>query len=390
MASLPPMTEHIRRAGQVAWAAVGIAVFLALLGLVLWTVRVVFPPLILAGAIVFLLNPMVTRLQRHGVPRAGGAALSYLGFFATVGIVVLALTPVVRSQVDEFRDEWPDVKRKIDRWVDQRAEDSKGTAFEFTRKELYDSFSRSDLTVRQQIDRVRDVGVRVFHGLLILVLGPIIAFYFLVDLPHLRRVADSLIPASARDEVLVVARRLNRAIGGFFRGQLLVALIVGLICSTGLLLIGLRFWLLIGMIAGLFNVIPLIGPWIGGLPGVVVALTTGDLRQAILVVAIMVGAQQVDNHFITPYVMQRAVKLHPAAVILALLAGGSLFGFAGLLLAVPTTAVLKILLSHVWRVHVLGEPLDQWAEAGERADESPGVGFVEDVVARAGAAGEEP
>lgn len=390
MDSLPPMTDHVRRAGQVAWAAVGIALFLALLGVVLWTVRVVFPPLILAGAIVFLLNPVVTRLQRRGVPRAGGAALSYLGFFAAVGIVVMALTPVVRTQVDEFRDEWPDVKQKIDRWVDQRAEDSKGTAFEFTRKELYDSFSQSDLTVRQQIDRVRDVGVRVFHGLLILVLGPIIAFYFLVDLPHLRRVADSLIPDTARDEVLVVSRRLNRAIGGFFRGQLLVALIVGLICSTGLLLIGLRFWLLIGMIAGLFNIIPLIGPWIGGVPGVVVALTTGDVRQAILVVAIMAGAQQVDNHFITPYVMQRAVKLHPAAVILALLAGGSLFGFAGLLLAVPATAVLKILLSHFWRVHVLGEPLDVWAEAGERADESPGVGFVEDVVARAGARPEEP
>ena len=194
--------------------------------------------------------------------------------------------------------------------------------------------------------------------------------------PHLRRVAESLVPPSVHDEVFVVAHRLNRAIGGFFRGQLVVAAIVGVLCSIGLGVIGLKFWFLIGMIAGLFNVIPLIGPWVGGIPGVTIALTTGSPLQALLVVVVMVGVQQIDNHFITPQVMQRTVHLHPAVVILALVAGGSLAGFFGLLLAVPVTAVLKILISHVWRTYVLGEPVEPWVDPD--GDAGPG-GVVEDV-----------
>ncbi len=366
------MTERLRRAGQFCWAIVGIAALLAVLGVIAWTLRVAFPPLVLAGAIVFLLNPVVTRLHRRGVPRALGTTFAYV---AVIGAIVGAgflVAPLASSQADELADEWPAIEQRVERWVDDRAVDSEGTFWEFTRAELEDTFSQDDVSLRERLNRVRDIGVEVFHVLLILFLAPVIAFYLLVDLPHLRKAAEELVPEPARDEVTVVAHRLNRAIGGFFRGQLLVATIVGVMCSVGLLVIGLRFWFLVGMIAGLFNVIPLIGPWVGGIPGVVIALTTGSPLQALGVVVVMVTAQQIDNHFITPQVMHRTVQLHPAAVILALLVGGTLGGFFGLLLAVPTAAVLKILLSHVWRVHVLGEPLPP-LETGE--------GPVKDVVA---------
>ena len=374
------MTDGLRRAGQLSWAVVGIAALLAVLGLVAWTFRVVFPPLVLAGAIVFVLNPVVTRLHRRGIPRALGAALAYAIVLGTVVGGGVLLAPLASDQARELSDEWPEIKARAERWIDDRAADSKGTFWEFDAEELKDSFSSSDLTLQEQLDRARDIGVQVFHVLLILFLGPIIAFYLLVDLPHIRVAGESLVPEGARPEVMHVARRLNRAIGGFFRGQLFVAFIVGVMCSVGLLVIGLRFWFLVGMIAGVFNVVPLIGPWIGGIPGVVIALTTGSPLQALGVVVVMVGAQQIDNHFITPQVMHRAVQLHPAAVILALLAGGTLGGFFGLLLAVPVAAVLKILVGHVWRVHVLGEPLAAEAAEEEAAD---GPGPVEDVFARA-------
>ena len=113
--------------------------------------------------------------------------------------------------------------------------------------------------------------------------------------------------------------------------------------SIGMLLIDLPFWLIVGMIAGLFNMIPLIGPWVGAVPGIVIAFTTGGgISKAIAVAVVMAIVQQIDNHFISPIVMQRAVKLHPAVVMLALLAGGTLAGFIGLLLAVPAAATLKI------------------------------------------------
>ena len=133
-----------------------------------------------------------------------------------------------------------------------------------------------------------------------------------------------------------------------------------MMASIGMLLIDLPFWLIVGMIAGLFNMIPLIGPWIGAVPGIVIAFTTGGgIGKAIAVAVVMAIVQQIDNHFISPIVMQRAVKLHPAVVMLALLAGGTLAGFIGLLLAVPTAATLKIVCGHVWRHYVLGEPLDE-------------------------------
>lgn len=366
------MTDHVRRAGQVSWAVVGVAALVAVLGLAAWTVRVVFPPLILAGAIVFLLNPAVTRLQRRGVPRAAGAGLAYLGVAGGLALAGALIYPIAADQATELSDDWPEIRAEAEGWIDDAAEASKGTFLEFTREDLEQAFSADNLTFSQQLDRARKLGLRIFHVLLILVLAPIIAFYLLVDLPRIRDATLSLVPEGARPEIVHLGHRLDRAIGGFFRGQLFVAGIVGVMCSVGLLIIGLRFWFLVGMIAGLFNVIPLIGPWVGGVPGIVIALTTGSPLQALGVVVVMVVAQQVDNHFITPQVMQRAVQLHPAAVILALLAGGTLGGFFGLLLAVPVAAVLKILLSHVWRTHVLDEPLPV-AAAEEEAAEGRGL-----------------
>lgn len=340
------------------WALVGVAVSLAIVGLAAWTIRVVFPPLILAAAIVFILNPVVTWLHRRGIHRAIGTAASYVGVLGLVALLGLLVVPLASDQARQLSKDWNTISAKGEKWIDDTAASSKGTFWEFSAQELKDNAFGKQTPLKDQLSRIRKVGLRVFHILLILFLGPIIAFYLLVDLPHVRAILEELIPDAARPEVMAVSHRLNRAIGGFFRGQLLVALIVGIMCSVGLAVIGLKFWFLIGMVAGLFNIIPLVGPWIGGVPGVAIALTTGSPVQALLVVAIMAGAQQVDNHFITPQVMHRVVHLHPAAVILALLAGGTLGGFFGLLLAVPVTAALKIILGHLWRVHILGQPVD--------------------------------
>ena len=382
------MTERIRRAGSVAWAVVGLVVLLALIGVVAWYVRVIWPPLVLAGAIVFILHPVVTWEQARGIPRAIGTALAYLGVLALAALAVVLAYPLAADQAEELGDEWPEIRADLEERVDDWARETESWPIPIpTWQELEDEFGNGDRgdedrdTIAERVEQVREFGMRVFHIGIIFVLGPIIAFYLLVDLPRLRRVALELIPEPSKEEVLVVAHRLNRAIGGFFRGQLLVAALVGILVSIGLAIIDLPFWLLIGMIAGVFNVIPLIGPWVGGIPGVVIALTTRDVGTAVWVVVVMAVAQQVDNHFISPVVMQRAVKLHPAAVMMALLAGGTLGGFFGLLLAVPAVAVLKILVGHLWRTYVLEEPVEMQVAAD---DATPGVGMVQDVVSERG------
>ena len=375
------IAERIRGAGSIAWAIVGLAAVVALLGLVGFVLRAVFAPLILAGAIVFLLNPVVTRLTQRGLPRAVSTALTYLAVVGVLALATVSIFPLAAQQADGLATEWPAIERRAERWIEDVAENSQGTFFEFDRSELQEALEGGESSLTDQLAQARRIGMLLFHFLLIVVLAPIIAFYLLVDLPHLTKVARSLVPVKYRAETELVMARLNRAIGGFFRGQLAVAVLVGVMVSIGLAVIGLRFWFLVGMIAGFFNMIPLIGPWVGGVPGVVIALTTGDMMQALGVVIVMVVAQQVDNHFITPQVMQRAVSLHPAAVILALLAGGTLGGFFGLLLAVPVAAALKILVGHVWRTHVLGEPLVAQALRQAVDDAGPKTGVVEDVKA---------
>jgi predicted PurR-regulated permease PerM len=393
--------ERIRQAGAVAWAFTGMAVVVALLLFLGWTVRVIWPPLVLAGVIVFLLNPIVTLLQRRHVPRALGTAATYLGVAGVVVLAGLLIAPQGRTQWNELAEDWPDLRDKVEKWVDDRAEDSRDNDWPVeipTFEELEDAISNGpdaadadhdgEVTPEERqerlfenIDNARQLGLRVFHVGLIFILAPIIAFYLLVDLPHIRRVAESLVPENRKREVHLVAHRLNHAISGYFRGQLFVAAIVGTLASIGLAIIGLPFWLVIGLIAGIFNMIPMVGPWIGAIPGVIIALTTRDFSTALWVVGIMAGVQQIDNHFISPVVMQRAVKLHPAVVMLTLLAGGTLGGFFGLLLAVPLMAALKVIVGHLWRTYILDQPLEQEAVAFAAMDAQPG-GVVEDVDAR--------
>jgi predicted PurR-regulated permease PerM len=397
------MVERIRRAGAVSWALCGVAAVIVLLGIVAWVVRVIWPPLILAGAIVFLINPVVTRLQDRHIPRVLGTAASYLGVAAAIALTVLIVAPLATKQYNDLAEEWPDLRQDLedsvndlsqrsveDDWpieiptYDELEEQLSGKKTVDTNHDGNVSSEEKQDRFAEQLDTARELLLKVFHVGIIFVLAPIIAFYLLVDLPHIREVCRALVPERARGDVMVVSRRLSHAIGGYFRGQLAVAIVVGTMASIGMLIIDLPFWLIVGMVAGLFNMIPLIGPWVGAVPGVAIALTTGGgLDQAITVAVVMAVVQQIDNHFISPIVMQRAVKLHPAVVMLALLAGGTLGGFFGLLLAVPATAVLKIVLGHAWRHFVLEQPLDEIEAQWDLADAHKAVGVVE-------AVGEDP
>ena len=411
--------DRFSTAGRAAWSLLGVGAALAVVLWIVWQFRIVFPPLVLAGAIVFILNPIVSVLARRGVPRVAGTALTYVGFAAALVGVGFLVAPLIESQSEELADQWPELRADMEDWLDDLSERSKddGWIVEIPNvDELRDQLGGNNSTARSeefdrvvaraaaelaandepvlaadldrvaadakeqipeetgiadQFETVREIGTRIFEIGLIFILGPIIAFYLLVDLPHIGAVTRSLIPQRSEAQITHLAHRLNVTIGGYFRGQLAVAIIVGVMVSVGLAAIDLPFWLIVGMIAGVFNMVPLIGPWVGAVPGVAIALTTRDFGTALWVVAIMTGAQQIDNHFISPLVMQRTTSLHPAVVMLALLAGGSLGGFFGLLLAVPLTAAIKVVVGHLWRVYVLEQPFEEVAALGEPPPEEP-------------------
>lgn len=400
------MLERFAVAGKAAWALVGVGVALAVVLWIFWQFRVVFPVAVFAGAIVFIFNPVVTGLARRGVRRVFGTTLTYVGFIGAFVLFGFLIAPLVQRQSEDLADQWPEIRAdledglndfaqrsKDDNWpievpnVDELQDQLGGGTTEADEAEFDRVVADAALAledggnpviaadldrvaadarakfpgetgIAEQLNTVREVGTRIFEIGLIFVIGPIIAFYLLVDLPQIGAVSRRLVPARAQPQAFHVAHRLNHTIGGYFRGQLAVAVIVGTMVSIGLAVLGLPFWLLVGMIAGVFNMIPLIGPWVGAVPGVAIAITTRDFGTALWVVAIMAGAQQIDNHFISPLVMRRTTSLHPAVVMLALLAGGHLGGFFGLLLAVPLTAAIKVVVGHMWQVYVLELPFD--------------------------------
>lgn len=352
------MEERLARIGRTAWWLAGITVVVVLVGLVAWVFRVIFPPLILAGALVFLLNPIVVRLEKRNVPRLLGTFVAFGSVLILVLLLGAILYPLVASQAEEVAERAPQLREEAEDWINdlsRRSEEDNWPVHIPSVSEIEDETAApADQDVGEQVATLREFATRTFEIGIIFLLGPILAFYLLADLPDVRARVEELIPDRNRREVMFLGHRLRLAIGGFFRGQLAVAFIVGVLVSIGLWAIGLPLWLVVGMIAGLFNMIPLIGPWVGAIPGIAVALATGDLKQALGVAAVMIVVQQIDNHLITPTVMRRAVQLHPAAVMMALLAWGTLGGFFGLLLAVPLTATLKILGGHLWRKWVVG------------------------------------
>ena len=369
-----PAVARVARVGVVAWSAIG-ALILAYwaYSFFIYPVRSIFPPLILAIVVVYLLNPLVTRLERRGIGRGWGTLATYVVFFVCVGLAVKFLAPVVSKQVSAFVASVPDLLQRAGDQVQALA----------TRARL--SVKVDDLVSEIQANRagafsffgrIASFTGGVIHAAVVLVLGPVLAFYLLVDLPKIKRGMLAAIPTRRRDEVLQVGNQLSASVGGFFRGQLLVALFVGLASMLALYVVGLPYWALVGVICGIFNLVPLIGPFIGAVPAVFIAFTTTTTGPGVLIhpepgwplaiascLALLI-VQQIDNHIISPNVVARTVKLHPVTVMVSLLAGGTLLGLWGMLFAVPTVAAVKIIAMHFWDTRTSWPP-NEPAEVSE-------------------------
>ena len=359
----PSPYERFVRIGIMAWCGIGVIILGYLMLRLVVYVNPVVPPLLIAVAVVYLLNPLVSALERRGVARLAGAGIVYVLFLCIVALVVSLLVPLVTRQVSSVIDHFPDYLADGQALVrDVAARFGQEPNFKLDADHVRDWLSAGEnrQAVTRYLTGLRSVTNSVISGLIIIVLGPVMAFYLLVDLPRLNRGAMALVPPGRREEIRGLMDRIGQAVGGFFRGQLLVALFVGVASSIGLWAIGLPFWLLVGMVAGIFNLVPLVGPFIGGGLAVVIALVSGQPLKAVWAALVLLVVQQIDNHLISPNVMGRAVQLHPVVVMLALLVGASFAGLFGMLVIVPLVAVVKIVFLFIWSKYVdYGDELTQ-------------------------------
>jgi predicted PurR-regulated permease PerM len=361
----PSPVERFRRWGIVVWTLIGILILAYIAMRVLSQVEEVFPPLLVALVSIYSLNPLVTRLETLGISRIFGGCLTYL---LLIGVVVLALVLLIPVLIDQGQAFARDLPQTVDRFGE----------FGHDLSENIQRRVGADVDVGEWIggqsdfvaDLVGSVGLfltSAAQAIALVVIGLVVGFYLLVDLPRLQRSTLRLIPPDRRDEMRGLSRAVGSAMGGFFRGQLLVAFIVAVMSSIGLWIIGLPYWAVVGVIAGFFNLVPLIGPFVGAVPAILIALALKPPITVVWVAVVLTIVQQIDNHFISPNVMRWSVRLHPVTVMISLTVGAALAGFFGMLVAVPIVASVKVVAAHLWRTRVpWGEEVFELEETAER------------------------
>ena len=386
---------RIRTRALRVWTVIGISALLYFAWQMLEEpIGIIVPPLLLAAVIVYVLNPIVTRLANRGVPRVVSTGVAYLTLIGAIVVAVVFLGPLLAKQVGQFVADAPEIlaglQRGVNRWlgsigIDYRLPELDPESPEFQdRIRDYISGPEGRERFAGLLAGAGSVAGVILHTAVVIVLGPVLAFYVLADLPNITDGLKRLIPPRQREEVQIVAEKIGDKVGAYFRGQLLVAAFVGVATSIGLAIIGLPFWALIGFLTGLFNIVPLIGPFVGGGIGVIVALTAGGgVPQALLVLLVMVIVQQVDNHAVSPNIMSRTVQIHPITVMLGLLVAGTMFGILGMLVAVPAIAAGKLVTLHLlatrapWASPDLPIPETVEDAMGER-DDPDGVAEMDD------------
>ncbi|MCG8598432.1 MAG: AI-2E family transporter [Kiloniellales bacterium] len=323
---------------------VGIAVFF----LVLYLFRSVLLPFVAGMAVAYFLDPVCDRLETYKLSRTLAVSIVSLVFALLVVAVLLLLLPLIVNQVVDLAEWLPGFLNTLRGYLADlivRMQDRIDPALA---DRLRDSLSQSAGTavrwVTDFLGGVLRAGFDFANFLSLLVITPIVAFYLLRDWDRLVQQVDDWLPRQHAEEIREELRRVDETLAGFLRGQASVCLLLGVFYSIGLSLAGLSFGLIIGLIAGLLSFIPYVGSIVGLGLSVGLAFVQFDEWYMIgIVAAIFVIGQVVEGNFLTPKLVGERVGLHPVWVIFALLAGGALFGFLGILLAVPVAAVLGVL-----------------------------------------------
>src|SRR4051812_11202486 len=323
---------------------------IGLAALALYLVGDILLPFVVGAALAYVLDPLADRLQRIGLGRLGATILILVTFVLFFALALLVLVPIALNQIVSFAEHMPGYVSRLQSLL---AEHGGPIVRRIGGEEALAQLQRSigDL-VGQGANWVATFARSLWTGgkavvgvVSIFIVTPVVAFYLLVDWDRMIATVDSWVPPRHRPTVRQLAREMDGALSGFLRGQSALCLILGAFYATGLWLIGLNFGALIGMLSGLISFIPYVGSLTGLVLAVGVALVQflPDWTMVIATLGIFFAGQFIEGNILSPKLVGASVGLHPVWVMFALLAFGSLFGFVGLLLAVPLAAIVGVL-----------------------------------------------
>ncbi len=364
MTKMPPA----RRNRLILWVILSLVV-----AGMLWVARQVLLPFILGLVLAYLLLPLVNWLERHMPARLQGGKtaraiailLTYLLLLILISGIMAFFVPLVVEQVNILIEHWPALASRVENWGTTgwgwyndfiRIVESISPSWRETIESGLKNLAAEIIVVVQDglVATVRTISSTVSF-IIGLVVIPFWLFYILLDESQVKSGVMRALPLQLRSDVSCMARLIDDVLSAYIRGQLLLCLFVGTMATISLLIIGVPFALLLGLIAGILELLPYVGPILGAIPAVVVALLS-EPSSALWAVIAFVAIQQVENLVLVPRISGQSVKLHPALVMVVLVVGNEVAGFWGMLIAVPVTAVIRDIFKYLY-LRFLDEPL---------------------------------
>jgi predicted PurR-regulated permease PerM len=343
------------------WQMLAITVVIAL---VIWLLAPVLMPFAVAAMLAYLGDPMANRLERLGVGRTLAVSIVFVVLILIIGASLLLLVPLIARQVENLVENFPRyvewAKDTVLPWLQAKLH-LDPNAFDTDR--LVAEIKENIGSIGTVIGKLSRSGFGVVMWLTNLVLIPVVWFYLLRDWDRLVAWIDRMLPRSIEPTIAHLARESDAVLGAFVRGQLLVMLALAIYYGVALTLIGISVGPLIGMVAGLLSFVPYLGFITGFAAAIIASLVQhGDWTHLLMVVGVFVVGQLLEGYVLVPRLVGEKIGLHPVAVIFAVLAGGYLFGFLGVLLALPAASVILVLLRYLAQRY---KQSDLYTEEGE-------------------------
>ena len=344
--------------------------WMLLAGLVLggWLFYLLTPvlmPFFVSALFAYLGDPLVDRLERLKLSRTLSVSIVFVIMTLLLIAVILLLLPLVERQISYLIGKLPDyiqwIRTTVLPWL-QKTLHIDAAAFDpaVIQKALTQYWQQAGGIATQVVASVTGSGLALLGFIANLVLIPVVTFYLLRDWDRLVAGIRELLPRQSVDRISGIARESDEVLGAFLRGQILVMLSLGLVYSIGLWMAGLDLAWLIGMVSGLVSFVPYLGFIIGVLAaGIAMIVQTHELAQLIPVLIVFGVGQLLESFVFTPFFVGNRIGLHPVTVIFAIMAGGQLFGFAGILLALPVAAVLAVIVRHLRQGYVNSKVYDR-------------------------------
>lgn len=315
---------------------------------ILWALGNVILPFVVGGAIAYFLDPVADRLERAGMSRVMATVLISVVLVGVVVVSLLVVIPLLIQQTNGLIQAAPDLFNQLRGWLTEQFPNvmEEGSP-------LRQSLVSIGTTIQERggelVQQVLSSAMGVVSVLVFLVVVPVVSFYLLLDWDRLVARVDDLLPRDHAETIRRLAAEIDRTLASFVRGQGTVCLILGTFYAVALMVVGLQFGLVVGLIAGILTFIPYVGALVGGALSIGLALFQfwGEWWMIVAVAAIFQFGQLIEGNILTPKLVGSSVGLHPVWLIFALTAFGTLFGFVGMLVAVPVAAALGVIVRFV-------------------------------------------